>query len=286
MSMSEFIRRMQEMNLTNMIFLDNTATEAVSQYYAEILDSSISISTPNKIATSSTHLEYKRLKQIAEKRGVLFFYETNVGAGLPILSTLSDLINSGDRIQKIEGVLSGSLSFIFNSFQKGKKFSEIVKLAKEKGYTEPDPRIDLGGLDVRRKLVILARESNYPMEAEMISLPSFLPEDIVQAKDVETFFSLLENADAHFDRLLEEADRKNEKLRIVAKLDNGVGAIELVSVDVDHPFYSLSGSDNMIVFTTDRYKERPLVIRGPGAGADVTAAGVFAEIIRIANYLT
>ena len=283
---STFIEQMKSLNLSNTVFVDNTANETISNFYETILDSSISISTPNKIATSSSYLQYQRLKQIAEKRGVAFLYETNVGAGLPVISTLNDLIISGDRIIKIEGVLSGSLSFIFNSFVEGTSFSTIVKKAGDLGYTEPDPRIDLNGIDVRRKLIILARETGLDLEAEDVVIENILPTPCQEAETVEAFFEEVEKADAHFETLRVEATANDTRLRMIAKLDNGKASIGLEAVDANHPFYALSGSDNMIVFTTERYKERPLVVRGPGAGAEVTAAGVFAEIIRIGNYLS
>ena len=283
---SLFIAKMKEYNLSNTIFVDNTASDVITNHYEKILDSSISISTPNKIATSSAYLQYERLKYIAKKQGVQFKYETNVGAGLPVISTLSDLIQSGDRILNIEGVLSGSLSFIFNSFKEGTKFSDIVKQAGELGYTEPDPRIDLNGIDVRRKLIILARESGYPIEQADVQIESILPEACQKAENIKDFFTALESANDYFEEMRTNAAKENKILRIIAKLENGNASISLQAVDISNPFYSLSGSDNMIVFTTERYKERPLVIRGPGAGAEVTAAGVFAEIISIGNYLS
>ncbi len=281
-----FVDRMNTLNLSNTIFVDNTASETVAKWYEQILDASISISTPNKIATSSSYLQYQRLKNIATRRGVQFQYETNVGAGLPVISTLNDLIDSGDRILKIEGVLSGSLSFIFNAYKAGEKFSDIVKEAKKRGFTEPDPRIDLNGIDVRRKLIILARETGLPLEAASVEIRNILPEACQQATSVEQFFVELERADDTFEQLRAEAAANGKVLRMIAKLENGEASIGLEAVDTSHPFYFLSGSDNMIVFTTERYKERPLVVRGPGAGAEVTAAGVFAEIIRIGNYLS
>lgn len=283
--LKNFIAKMKKLNLTNSIFVDNTADESIATFYEEILDSSISISTPNKIATSSAYLQYQRLKTIAQKRGVQFLYETNVGAGLPVISTLNDLIISGDQITKIEGVLSGSLSFIFNSYRAGTSFSAIVKEAQQRGYTEPDPRVDLNGLDVRRKLIILARESGYPIEAKEVVIENILPPACQQAPTVEAFFEELEKADDYFEKMRMEAEAEGKVLRMIAKLDNGHPSIGLEAVDASHPFFGLSGSDNMIVFTTERYKERPLVVRGPGAGAEVTAAGVFAEIIKIGNLL-
>lgn len=284
-SFTGFIKQMKEFNLANTIFIDNTANKEIDKYYEGILDSSISISTPNKIATSSSYAQYQTLKQTAEKRGVQFAYETNVGAGLPVISTLNDLINSGDRIIKIEGVLSGSLSFIFNSFKAGTKFSSIVKEAKEKGYTEPDPREDLSGLDVRRKLIILSRETGLAMEPEHVNIQNILPQACNDAATVAELMIEIEKADDYFEAMRKKAADKGGVLRMIAKLEDGKASIALESVGTDHPFYSLSGSDNMIVFTTERYRERPLVVTGPGAGAEVTAAGVFAEIIKIGNYL-
>ncbi|MCF8247551.1 MAG: bifunctional aspartate kinase/homoserine dehydrogenase I [Saprospiraceae bacterium] len=283
-----FVERMKGLNLSNSIFVDNTASEEVPRFYEAILESSISISTPNKIATSSSYLQYQRLKGIAARRGVPFLYETNVGAGLPVIGTLEDLITSGDRILKIEGVLSGTMSFIFNKFkQGGEPFSAIVREAKQLGYTEPDPRDDLGGADVRRKLLILARETGLPLEAADVHIESILPKAAQDAPNVDAFFAELEKADAHFEKMAADAAADGKALRMVASLDKltGQATIGLRAVDASHPFYSLSGSDNMIVFTTERYKERPLVVRGPGAGAAVTAAGVFAEVVRIGSYL-
>jgi aspartokinase/homoserine dehydrogenase 1 len=223
---------------------------------------------------------------MAARRGVPFLYETNVGAGLPVIGTLEDLITSGDRILKIEGVLSGTMSFIFNNFKAGgRAFSAIVREAKELGYTEPDPRDDLGGADVRRKLLILARETGLPLEASDVHIENILPKAAQDAPSVDAFFAELEKADGYFEELAAEAAASGKALRMIACLDNGVATIGLRAVDPAHPFHSLSGSDNMIVFTTERYKERPLVVRGPGAGAAVTAAGVFAEVVRIGNHL-
>lgn len=283
---ADFVEKMQQMNLANTIFIDNTASEQIASYYEKILDSSISIATPNKIATSSSFLQYQRLKTISKRRGVQFLYETNVGAGLPVISTLNDLINSGDQIIKIEGVLSGSLSFIFNSFDAEHSFSSVVHQAKELGYTEPDPRVDLNGIDVRRKLIILARETGLALEAEDVDIVPVLPEACQKAEDVSAFFEEIEKANDHFEKLRAGAAKEGKALRMIASLENQKASISLQAVDASHPFYSLSGSDNMIVFTTERYKERPLVVRGPGAGAEVTAAGLFAEIISIRNYLS
>lgn len=286
MEMQVFVDQMKGLNLHNSIFLDNTAHSVIADQYAQILDASISISTPNKIATSSSYEQYKKLKGIAKKRGVQLMYETNVGAGLPVLTTLKDLISSGDQILKIEGVLSGSLSFIFNTFKKGIKFSDVVKDAQQLGYTEPDPRTDLSGLDVRRKLLILARESGIGLDAKDVTVENILTKDCNEATTVPAFFEALEAANDVFEARSSKAAAEGKVLRFIATLDGTEANIALKAVDATHPFYSLSGSDNMIVFTTERYKARPLVIRGPGAGAEVTAAGVFAEIISIGNYLS
>ncbi len=284
--LGEFVKKMKSLNLSNTIFLDNTANEKVTHFYESILENSISISTPNKIATSSSFIQYKRLKNIAAKRGVQFVYETNVGAGLPVISTLNDLLISGDKVLKIEGVLSGSMSYIFNNFSAGSLFSDIVKDAQDKGYTEPDPREDISGADVKRKLLILAREVGYPLESHDVKIEAFLPKATFDAGSVDEFYKLLKKDNEKLEQLRTNAEKEGKKLRLVATLDNGVAFIGIKTVGLDHPFYSLNGSDNMIVFTTERYKERPLVVRGPGAGAEVTAAGIFAEVIKIGNFLS
>ncbi len=281
-----FVGRMRDLNLSNSIFVDNTADEKIATYYAGILDESISISTPNKVANSSSYLEYKRLKSIAAKRGVQFHYETNVGAGLPIISTLQDLLDSGDRIRKIEGVLSGSLSFIFNNFDGSRPYHEIVREAKEKGFTEPDPRVDLSGKDVGRKILILARETGVALETDDIKLEGFLPAEAMEAATVADFFKVLEENVAYFAQLQAAAAAEGKVLRMIATLEDEQASVGIQAVGPDNPFYGLNGSDNMIVFTTDRYRDRPLVVRGPGAGAEVTAAGVFAEIIKIGKFLS
>ncbi len=281
MNLDEFIEFAQKSNLPNSIFIDNTSNANVAEKYEIILNSSIAISTPNKIANSGNFANYQNLQNIARRRGVPFLYETNVGAGLPVISTLRDLIASGDQILKIEGVLSGSLSFIFNNFNDNKKFSEIVILAKQLGYTEPDPRDDLSGADVRRKILILAREAGFPLESYDIIVENILPKSCIDAPTVAHFLAALEESDTHFETLKEAADTGGGHLRMIASLENGKAQISLQVVDSKSPFAQLSGSDNMIVFTTERYKERPLVVRGPGAGAEVTAAGIFAEIITI-----
>ena len=284
--LNEFVDRMNRMNLPNSVFIDNTADSGIIRLYPRILEASISISTPNKVATSSKYADYELLKQIADERGVKFFYETNVGAGLPVITTIKDLVNSGDRILKIEGVLSGSLSFIFNSFGGDRRFSEIVSEARALGYTEPDPREDLSGMDVARKLTILARESGRSLESEDIVIEKILSAACMEAPTVDAFMEALKQEDSLIAARQQEAAAGGKVLRFIATLENDKAFISLQTVGPENPFYNLSGSDNMIVFTTERYRERPLVIKGPGAGAEVTAAGVFAEIIRIGYYLS
>jgi len=284
MSIHAYVEKMKALNLSNSIFVDCTSSEEVTEHYQEILNSNISIVTPNKKANSGSWEKYQMLKSTAFKRGSRFLYETNVGAGLPVINTLNDLLISGDKVIRVEAVLSGTMNFIFSSFEKGKKFSAIVAEAKELGYTEPDPRDDLNGVDVARKILILSREAGIPLELKDIEVKSVVPEDCAAAPTVDEFFKKLNGHDAYFDKMRTDAELKNEKLRFMAVLDQGKASVSLASVGTDHPFYSLKGSDNIILLTTERYHERPMVIRGPGAGASVTAAGVFADIIRIGNY--
>jgi bifunctional aspartokinase / homoserine dehydrogenase 1 len=284
MSMNTFFGNMIAVNLSNSIFVDCTSSEEVAEYYTSILSSNISIVTPNKKANSGPLTRYQDLKSVSIKRGVKFLYETNVGAGLPVINTMNDLLLSGDKVIRIEAVLSGTLNFIFSSFTEGVKFSEIVKEAKEKGYTEPDPRDDLNGMDVARKVLILSREAGLPLELDDIQVENLVPEDCQAELSVDGFFKKLSLHDNTFELLRKSAADQNEKLRYMAVLENGKTMIRLGTVNDQHPFYSLKGSDNIILLTTERYHDRPMVIRGPGAGAEVTAAGVFADIIRIGNY--
>jgi aspartokinase/homoserine dehydrogenase 1 len=278
-----FVQNMIDMNLSNSIFIDNTADSTIPDLYEKIFGASISVATPNKIAASSAYDQYNRLKQVAKNNNVQFLFETNVGAGLPVISTLRNLIHSGDSIIKIEAVLSGSVSFIFNSFDGQKPFSQLVTEAKDLGYTEPDPRDDLSGADVARKITILAREAGYKVETSDVVIDPILPEKCLKAKDVSTFFEILKTEDPFFSNLLAKAKNQNGVLRFIAKAEDGRISCGVEIVSQDSPFYNLGGSDNMIVFTTQRYKQRPLVVRGPGAGAEVTAAGIFAEIISAGN---
>jgi bifunctional aspartokinase / homoserine dehydrogenase 1 len=284
MDLGKFISQMDEMNFSNTVFVDCTASQEVSEIYEQVLEAKIAIVTPNKKANSSSLENYKALKKLAYKRGVKFLYETNVAAGLPVISTLQDLMLSGDKVLRIEAVLSGSMNYIFSELEKGAPFSEVVRIAKLKGYTEPDPRDDLSGMDVGRKILILGREAEQDLHFDDISIQSMVPEDCVDIENVEAFLEKLKSHDEEFARLLEEAKSKNEKLRFMATLENGKAKVGLNSLDSTHPFYTLKGSDNMILFTTERYHDYPMIIRGPGAGADVTAAGVFADVIRIGNF--
>jgi aspartokinase/homoserine dehydrogenase 1 len=284
MNMARYTDRMFAMNLPNSVFVDCTSSEQVTEYYESILVASVSIVTPNKKANSSSLAKYKMLKSTAFKRGVRFLYETNVGAGLPVINTMNDLLLSGDKVISIEAVLSGTLNYIFSSFVEGRRFSDVVRDAKVSGFTEPDPRDDLNGMDVARKILILAREAGWDLEPEHITVENLVPSSCRGGMPVDEFMVALAAHDDDFERMRREAGSREEKLRYMAVLKDGKVTIGLVSVDNQHPFYSLSGSDNVILLTTERYHERPMVIRGPGAGAAVTAAGVFADIIRIGHY--
>uniref|UniRef100_UPI003593FF82 ACT domain-containing protein n=1 Tax=Persicitalea sp. TaxID=3100273 RepID=UPI003593FF82 len=284
-SIPAFVDRIIELNLPNSVFVDCTSDKDIVRHYEKLLDASISVVTPNKVANSGKYEEYQRLQRTALRRGVKFLYETNVGAGLPIINTIQGLMDSGDKFIKIEAILSGTLSYIFNTFGPGVRFVDVVREAKAKGYTEPDPRDDLSGTDVARKILILAREVGIPMEPEEVKIAQLLPDNCLQAPTVEDFFAELEKSNEFFEGLLDGAKAKNGVLRYIATLENDHATVELRAVDDKHPFYNLSGSDNIVSFTTDRYKDRPLVVKGPGAGAEVTASGVFADIMSISSYL-
>jgi bifunctional aspartokinase / homoserine dehydrogenase 1 len=280
-----FVHRMKTLNLPNSVFVDCTGSADIVAHYEDALDHSISIVTPNKIANSGPYARYRKLRDAARKHGVKFLYETNVGAGLPVISTLNDLTSSGDTVLKIEAVLSGTLSFIFNSFDADCSFSRAVAEARARGLSEPDPRDDLSGLDVARKLLILGRETGLELEPKDVRVEAILPERCRKAPSIAAFFAALEEEDGAFEARRKAAEAGGNRLRYIGTIENGGASVALVEVGPEHPFYHLSGSDNMIVFTTERYRERPLVIKGPGAGAEVTAAGVFADILRIANSL-
>lgn len=280
-NLDEFIQKIKLLNLSNCIFVDNTASPITGTYYKELFESNVSVVTCNKIANSSSYKDYKDLKDTARRRGVDFFYETNVGAGLPIIRTLKDLMTSGDRIIKIEAILSGTISYIFNNFRGKTSFYEVVKKAHELGYTEPDPREDLSGKDFMRKMMILARDAGYQIEEKDVELGAILPESCFKAPSIEDFYEELKKSDSYFNELKEKAENENKVLRYIGKLEDGKASVNLEFVDASHPFYNLTGSDNIISFTTERYKFNPLVIKGPGAGAEVTAAGVFADLINV-----
>ena len=270
------------MNIFNSVFVDCTASAEVASLYKEFLMHNISVVAANKIAASSDYSIYSELKQIARRRGVKFLFETNVGAGLPIINTINDLINSGDKILKIEAVLSGTLNYIFNKISADVPFSQTIKMAQEERYSEPDPRIDLSGKDVIRKLVILAREAGYKLEQTDVEKHLFVPSDFFEGP-LEEFWKKVPSLDADFEARRRKLESENKRWRFVAKLENGKGSVSLQEVDSKHPFYGLEGSNNIILLTTERYKEYPMMIQRYGAGASVTAAGVFADIMSIAN---
>ena len=271
-----------KMNIFNSVFVDCTASKEVAALYQSLLENNISVIAANKIAASGAYDDYYHLKQTAIQRGVKFRFETNVGAGLPIIGTINDLRNSGDKILKIEAVLSGTLNFIFNEIGADVPFSETVKRAKEQGYSEPDPRIDLSGTDVVRKLVILTREAGYKVEQEDVEKHLFVPDDYFQGS-VEDFWRRLPELDANFEQRRQLLAEEGKRWRFVATMEHGKTNVALKEVDSNHPFYNLEGSNNIVLLTTDRYKEYPMQIQGYGAGASVTAAGVFANIMSIAN---
>jgi len=282
-NLHSFINNMIVQNLPNSVLIDCTSSDEIVDFYKKIIDKSISIVTVNKKANSGSYELYSKLKAVASRSGAKFLYETNVGAGLPVISTLNDLRGSGDKILKIEAILSGTLSYIFNSFGKEKSFSEVVYMAMKTGYTEPDPRDDLNGLDVARKLLILGREMGLSLELNDIKVENLVPENCRSIPAIEKFFEEFEKANPGFENRRADAEKEGKVLRYIAILENGDARVTLQAVNSGHPFYNLSGSDNIISFTTDRYHDRPLVIKGPGAGAEVTAAGMFADIIRILN---
>ena len=282
-TLEKFHKKVKESNHINSVFVDNTANQAVSEVYEKYLRESISVVTCNKIACASNFDNYKTLKHVSRKYNASFLFETNVGAGLPIIDTLKNLINSGDRVHKIQAVLSGSLNFVFNNFDEDSTFHDVVAQAQAEGYTEPDPKIDLSGVDVARKILILARESGYKMELEDIVNNAFLPKESLQTTNNEDFYASLVKHENHFQEIYKEANDKNCRLKYVAEFENGKANVGLQHIPAEHPFYNLEGSDNIVLFFTDRYPENPLIIKGAGAGADVTASGIFADVIRIAN---
>lgn len=277
----QFIAKVKELNLRNSIFVDITANESVSKTYEQYLKQSVAVVTCNKIACSSVYENYKNLKNLSRQYNAPFLFETNVGAGLPIIDTVKNLIASGDKVNKIQAVLSGSLNFIFNNFDENNSFHDVVKEAGVQGFTEPDPKIDLSGIDVARKILILIRESGNKMDIEAIANESFMPAECLATTTNEAFFASLQKNAAHFDALYKEAQSKDSRLKYVAQFENGKASVGLQFIPKDHPFYNLEGKDNIVLFYTDRYVDQPLLIKGAGAGAAVTASGIFADVIRI-----
>ena len=276
----QFLNFSINQNLRNSIFIDNTANADVAINYNNFLKNGIGVVTCNKIACSDNLEKYLELKSLSRNHNSPFLYETNVGAALPIINTLNNLTNSGDRITKIEAILSGTLNFIFNNFNKENSFYEVVNKAVDLGYTEPDPKIDLCGIDVSRKILILARESGKKMEFSDVQNEMFLPKESIESNSKEEFLKSLKDNNDHFNQILNKAIEKRSRLKYVACLENGEASVGLKAVKEDHPFYNIEGSDNITVFHTDRYKDSPLVVKGPGAGGEFTASGVFADIIK------
>jgi aspartokinase/homoserine dehydrogenase 1 len=281
-SLQGFASEIKAMNIYNSVFVDCTASDEVALIYKDILRSNISIVTANKAAASSEYENYAEIKKTAKQKGVKFLFETNVGAGLPIINTLNDLVNSGDKILKIEAVLSGTLNFIFNTISSEIPLSATIKMAKEQGYSEPDPRIDLSGVDVARKILILARESGYRIEMDEIRIQRFVPDSFF-AGSLDDFWTNISKLDDDFEQNRIKLEAKNKKWRFVARFENGIAEVGLQEVDAKHPFYDLEGSNNLVMYTTERYHQFPMLIKGYGAGASVTAAGVFADLIKVSN---
>ncbi len=280
----KFFEKIQKLNYRNSIFVDNTASAEVSETYASYLKNSISVVTCNKIACSSEFNNYIHLKELARQYNAPFLFETNVGAGLPIIDTLKHLIASGDKILKIQAVLSGSLNFVFNNFDDKTTFHDVVKQAQEEGYTEPDPKIDLSGIDVMRKILILARESGNKIDIDEIGNTPFLPQESLDTTNNDDFFASLVKYENDFQKKYKDATDNNSKLKYVAQFENGKASVGLQQIPKGHDFYNLEGSDNIVLFYTERYPNQPMIIKGAGAGAAVTASGIFADIIRIGNF--
>jgi len=278
-NLEQFVQSILNKNLRNSVFVDVTANAAIADVYASLLEKSIAVVACNKVAASSKLSNYKKLKHLSAEYNAPFLFETNVGAGLPIIGTLNDLMRSGDNIHRMEAVLSGTLNFVFNHYDGTKLFADVVKQAQDEGYTEPDPRLDLSGTDVMRKILILAREAGVPMEMEEITCNGFLPESCMKGS-VADFYEAMKKEETHFKSIFEKAKAENCKLKFVASFNDGKAGVGLQHIPPQHDLYHLYGKDNVVLFYTDRYKEQPLVVKGAGAGAEVTASGVFADIMR------
>ncbi|TAH01546.1 MAG: bifunctional aspartate kinase/homoserine dehydrogenase I [Sphingobacteriales bacterium] len=277
--LNAFINTIIDKNLRNAVVADITANDTVAKVYDQLLQKSIAVVACNKVAASSAYSNYKKLKDLSREFNSPFLFETNVGAGLPVIGTLNDLMSSGDTINKIEAVLSGTLNFVFNNYDGSRPFAAVVKQAQDEGYTEPDPRLDLSGTDVMRKIMILAREAGVQLEMEAITNSGFMPASCMTGS-VDDFYKAMEKEEAHFKKIYEAAAAANCKLKFVAKYENGKAAVGLQHIPAQHDFYHLYGKDNIVLFITERYSQQPLVVKGAGAGAEVTASGVFADIIR------
>jgi aspartokinase/homoserine dehydrogenase 1 len=282
MNLPDWVEGITSRNLRNSVFADITANQDVAACYDSLLQKSISVVACNKIACSSPYGYYRRLKDLSREYNSLFLFETNVGAGLPVIGTLNDLLRSGDKVGRIEAVLSGTLNFVFNHYNGEKPFTDVVRQAQEEGYTEPDPRLDLSGTDVMRKIMILAREAGEKIEMEDIENSTFLPESCVKGS-VEDFYKAMAGEEKHFKALYDSAAKAGKKLKFVARYQQGKASVGLQHIDPQQDLYHLYGKDNVVLFYTDRYTDQPLVIKGAGAGAEVTASGVFADIIRAAR---
>ena len=281
-NIEEFTNAIVEKNLRNSVFVDVTASEKVAEVYERLLQKAISVVACNKIACSSAYSRYKKLKELSNEFNTSFLFETNVGAGLPVIGTLTDLLRSGDKVHRIEAVLSGTLNFVFNNYDGKRLFADVVRQAQDEGYTEPDPRLDLSGKDVMRKIMILARETGEKIEMDDIENRSFMPESCMQGS-VENFYAEMKKHESHFKKLYEDAAQKKNKLKFIAKYDDGKASVGLQHISSEQDLFHLYGKDNVVLFYTDRYTEQPLVVKGAGAGAEVTASGVFADIMRAAR---
>jgi bifunctional aspartokinase / homoserine dehydrogenase 1 len=281
-NLDQFVQSIIKRNLRNSVFVDVTANAVIADVYASLLEKSIAVVACNKVAASSKLSNYKKLKHLSTEFNAPFLFETNVGAGLPIIGSLNDLMRSGDRVYRMEAVLSGTLNFVFNHYDGTRPFADVVKQAQDEGYTEPDPRLDLSGTDVMRKILILAREAGVQMEMEEITCNGFLPESCVKGS-VADFYEAMKKEEAHFKAIFDKAHAENCKLKFVASFNDGKASVGLQHIPPQHDLYHLYGKDNVVLFYTDRYKEQPMVVKGAGAGAEVTASGVFADILRAAQ---